>query len=62
MEQQKIIAKIDVKRMRITYDVQGMRGTACKDITDLLAQGGELISEDKKPEFEEELTSELVNE
>lgn len=48
----RVAVNIDTKTGDIEFDIDGVVGSSCKDITDLLARGLEVKKEQYKPEYE----------
>jgi hypothetical protein len=47
----KVIARIDKKTGNISFEVNGIAGASCKDITDLLSSDLEVLSEEDTEEM-----------
>jgi hypothetical protein len=53
----KVIVRIDTRTSELSYEIDGVLGNKCKDITDLLREGLDVIQEKDKEEMY--LTSDL---
>ena len=59
----RVVVTINPRTSEVSYDVDGIIGTSCKTITDLLQQNQELLEEREKESFAqvEELPEYLEN-
>jgi hypothetical protein len=49
----KVIARINKRTGDIEFEVNGIKGSSCKDITTLITQGLDVYKEEEKPEMYE---------
>lgn len=47
----KVIVEIDTRTGDITFEVDGVAGSKCKDITSVLTQGMNIVSEKEKEDL-----------